>query len=91
MLEMAEMSGSVAAVEANVIYKSSSNSELVQRVMASFEPKNNVDCSGERKKSLRARYFYGIIFLITNLTAWFIRDYGQSVLPPLYCESNFPF
>ncbi|XVF65027.1 hypothetical protein PTKIN_Ptkin09bG0213800 [Pterospermum kingtungense] len=79
------MSGSVAAVEASVIHISSSNSELVQRVKASFEAKiNNVDCSEERKKSLRARYFYGIIFLITNLTAWFIRDYGRTVFPPLY-------
>ncbi|PPD99464.1 hypothetical protein GOBAR_DD03510 [Gossypium barbadense] len=69
------MSGSGAAVEATVIQVSSSNSELVQRVEASFEAMNNVDCSEERKKSLRARYFYGIIFLITNLTAWFIRDY----------------
>ncbi|XWS35079.1 hypothetical protein CRYUN_Cryun21dG0095300 [Craigia yunnanensis] len=76
-------SGSAAAVEASVIHISSSNSELVRRVKASFEPKN-VDCCAQRKKSLRARYFYGMIFLITNLTAWFIRDYGQSVFPPLY-------
>ncbi|TYG50403.1 hypothetical protein ES288_D10G172700v1 [Gossypium darwinii] len=80
------MSGSGAAVEATVIQVSSSNSELVQRVEASFEAMNNVDCSEERKKSLRARYFYGIIFLITNLTAWFIRDYGHTIFPPLYYE-----
>ncbi|KAA3480556.1 putative serine incorporator [Gossypium australe] len=78
------MSGSGAAVEATVIQVSSSNSELVQRVEASFEAMNNVDCSEEKKKSLRARYFYGIIFLITNLTAWFIRDYGHTIFPPLY-------
>ncbi|KAH1046838.1 hypothetical protein J1N35_037622 [Gossypium stocksii] len=78
------MSGSGAAVEASVIQVSSSNSELDQRVEASFEAMNNVDCSEERKKSLRARYFYGIIFLITNLTAWFIRDYGHTTFPPLY-------
>ncbi|XVF38095.1 hypothetical protein REPUB_Repub20aG0068500 [Reevesia pubescens] len=76
-----EMSGSVAEVEASEIHLSSTNSQLVQ---ASLEPKNNVDCYEERKKSLRARYFYGIIFLVTNLTAWFIRDYGQTVFPPLY-------
>ncbi|KAK8275866.1 hypothetical protein V6Z12_D10G163200 [Gossypium hirsutum] len=80
------MSGSGAAVEATVIQVSSSNSELVQRVEASFEAMNNVDCSEERKKSLRARYFYDIIFLITNLTAWFIRDYGHTIFPPLYYE-----
>ncbi|XP_021291417.1 probable serine incorporator isoform X1 [Herrania umbratica] len=77
------MSGSAAAVEASVLHISSSNSQLVQRVKASMEP-TNVDCSAERKKSLRARYFYGLIFFIINLTAWFIRDYGQSVLPRLY-------
>ncbi|KAL6194641.1 hypothetical protein ACLB2K_035722 [Fragaria x ananassa] len=38
----------------------------------------------ERKKALRARYAYGIIFLITNLCAWFVRDYGQRVLPELH-------
>ncbi|PRQ36897.1 putative serine incorporator/TMS membrane protein [Rosa chinensis] len=38
----------------------------------------------ERKKALRARYVYGIIFLITNLCAWFVRDYGQRVLPELH-------
>ncbi|XP_017621142.1 uncharacterized protein LOC108465329 [Gossypium arboreum] len=78
------MSGSGAAVEATVIQVSLSNSELVQRVEASFEAMNNVDCSEEKKKSLRARYLYGIIFLITNLTAWFIRDYGHTIFPPLY-------
>ncbi|WRX21074.1 Serine incorporator/TMS membrane protein - like 1 [Theobroma cacao] len=72
------MSGSAAAVEASVLHISSSNSQLVQRVKASMEP-TNVDCSAERKKSLRARYFYGLIFFIINLTAWFIRDYGQSI------------
>ncbi|KHG07649.1 Serine incorporator 3 [Gossypium arboreum] len=77
------MSGSGAAVEATVIQVSLSNSELVQRVEASFEAMNNVDCSEEKKKSLRARYLYGIIFLITNLTAWFIRDYGHTIFPPL--------
>ncbi|XP_039033634.1 probable serine incorporator [Hibiscus syriacus] len=72
------MSWSAAEVEATVIHISSSNS---QRVKPSFEA---MDCSEERKKSLRARYIYGIIFLVTNLTAWFIRDYGQTIFPPLY-------
>ncbi|CAA7049439.1 unnamed protein product [Microthlaspi erraticum] len=34
----------------------------------------------EKNKSLVARYVYGIIFLITNLCAWFIRDYAQKTL-----------
>ncbi|WMV48164.1 hypothetical protein MTR67_041549 [Solanum verrucosum] len=36
------------------------------------------------KRSSRARYSYGIIFLITNLIAWFVRDYGERVLPLLH-------
>ncbi|KAI4346041.1 hypothetical protein L6164_013123 [Bauhinia variegata] len=42
---------------------------------------NNVDYSLERKKSQRARYSFGIIFLVMNLVAWFFRDYGQRVIP----------
>ncbi|KAH0638167.1 hypothetical protein KY289_038082 [Solanum tuberosum] len=36
------------------------------------------------KRSSRARFSYGIIFLITNLIAWFVRDYGERVLPLLH-------
>lgn len=50
------------------------------------EPKSTA-FSDERKKSLGARYYYGIIFLLTNLVAWFVRDYGRKVLPELHCES----
>ncbi|KAG9136119.1 hypothetical protein Leryth_003738 [Lithospermum erythrorhizon] len=32
-----------------------------------------------KKKSLRARYYYGIIFWAINLLAWFIRDYGEHI------------
>lgn len=46
----------------------------------------SMDWSEEKKKSLRARYKYGVIFLLTNLCAWFIRDYGQKLLPQLHCE-----
>ncbi|XP_027165934.1 probable serine incorporator [Coffea eugenioides] len=38
----------------------------------------------KKKKSLRARYAYGMIFLIINLTAWFFRDYGEKILPLLH-------
>ncbi|KAG2308913.1 hypothetical protein Bca52824_028661 [Brassica carinata] len=37
----------------------------------------------EKKKSLRARYVYGTIFLVINLCAWFIRDYAQKALTTL--------
>ncbi|XP_077212168.1 uncharacterized protein LOC143847261 [Tasmannia lanceolata] len=30
-----------------------------------------------------ARYVYGLIFLLTNLLAWMVRDYGQSTLSEL--------
>lgn len=53
-------------------------------VPVSLEQKRFVHLA-ERKKALRARYVYGIIFLITNLCAWFVRDYGQRVLPELHC------
>ncbi|KAM6544780.1 hypothetical protein CsatB_025516 [Cannabis sativa] len=46
----------------------------------------------EKKKSMRARYAYGIIFLIPNLCAWIVRDYGQMIQPQLHylksCGSN---
>ncbi|XP_071939315.1 uncharacterized protein [Coffea arabica] len=38
----------------------------------------------KKKKSLRARYAYGMVFLIINLTAWFFRDYGEKILPLLH-------
>lgn len=47
--------------------------------------RKRIDYLAERKKPLRARYAYGVIFLITNLWAWFVRDYAQRVLPELQC------
>ncbi|OIV98855.1 hypothetical protein TanjilG_12023 [Lupinus angustifolius] len=47
---------------------------------------NKVDYEVERKKSLQARYYFGIIFLIMNFVAWFFRDYGQRFIPWLHCE-----
>ncbi|XLS81798.1 hypothetical protein HN51_047629, partial [Arachis hypogaea] len=41
-----------------------------------------VDYGVERKKSMEARYYYGIVFLIMNLVTWFFRDYGQTVFLP---------
>jgi hypothetical protein len=37
-----------------------------------------------KRQSLRARYFYGLIFFATNLLAWFIRDYGAKVFHGLH-------
>nr|XP_023886276.1 serine incorporator 3-like [Quercus suber] len=76
---------STGAVEAAEVNIRPINSEVVsqEEVSGSLEQKNLVDYSAERKKSLQARYSYGIIFLVTNLIAWFIRDYGQRLLPQL--------
>lgn len=45
-----------------------------------------MDYLEETRTSLRARYIYGTIFLIMNLCAWFVRDYGQMILPQLRCK-----
>ncbi|KAI5649921.1 hypothetical protein M9H77_35926 [Catharanthus roseus] len=42
------------------------------------------ECMDKRKRSLKSRYIYGIVFLITNLIAWFFRDYGERLLPLLH-------
>ncbi|KAI4369730.1 hypothetical protein MLD38_018144 [Melastoma candidum] len=47
------------------------------------EPKHGV-YSEEMKSSLRARYSYGILFLLMNVVAWLVRDYGQKFLPELH-------
>ncbi|KAL5702581.1 hypothetical protein ACHQM5_027783 [Ranunculus cassubicifolius] len=49
----------------------------------------NVECKNfeypvERKRSLQARYAYGFIFLLMNLIAWLVRDYGNVVIPKLH-------
>lgn len=48
----------------------------------------NVECSNRKKKSLRARYAYGVIFLLTNIIGWLFRDYGEKILPMLPCKSH---
>ena len=51
----------------------------------------NADYASEKKKSLRVRYVYAVIFLMTNLIAWFIRDYGKRIIPQLRCKENLSF
>ncbi|XP_050215666.1 uncharacterized protein LOC126666833 isoform X2 [Mercurialis annua] len=43
-------------------------------------PPEDLVAQEKKKKPLQARYVYGIIFFITNLKAWFFRDYGQKIL-----------
>lgn len=82
------MSRSDEAIEAGAVHIRSSNSEIAHHKGATRSLEQmNIGCSAEKKKSLRVRYFYGIIFLIINLIAWFIRDYGQKILPQLNGES----
>ncbi|TXG72498.1 hypothetical protein EZV62_001077 [Acer yangbiense] len=71
------MSRSAEAIEAGDVHIRPSNSEIVGQ-------HKSIDSSAEKSKSLRARYIYGILFLVTNLSAWFIRDYAQKVLPQLH-------
>ena len=83
------MSASAEIVEAEVGEKNNGiNSEVIEELPTALQQKI-AECSVERKNSLRARYSYGIIFLLTNLSAWFIRDYGQKVFPQLQCKSMF--
>ncbi|KAF3457475.1 hypothetical protein FNV43_RR02133 [Rhamnella rubrinervis] len=78
------MSASADSVEASTVHIRTIKSEVVPReeVPRSLEH-ISMDYLAERKKPLRARYAYGTIFLIMNLCAWFVRDYGQLVLPQL--------
>ncbi|KAL8227366.1 hypothetical protein R6Q57_017198 [Mikania cordata] len=52
------------------------NDEIIQWQLMQYR---SMECLVRKKKSLRARYTYGIIFSLVNLVAWFLRDYGQRV------------
>lgn len=75
----------IEVVEDKVVEISPRMSEVVpvERECKDFE------CLTERKRSLQARYVYGFIFLLTNLMAWAIRDYGYKVFPHLHCKFFF--
>lgn len=83
------MGDSTEAIEAKVVEIKVSNSEVVQweEIIMAMEQKR-IECSVNRKKTLRARYSYGIIFLLTNLIAWLVRDYGQTAFAKLPCKSR---
>lgn len=36
-----------------------------------------------------ARYVYSLMFLVTNLLAWAVRDYGRTALTDMKSEINF--
>ncbi|ESW17421.1 hypothetical protein PHAVU_007G238300 [Phaseolus vulgaris] len=76
------MSASEVTTEATAAHANLRDTESVLQVeVVSYLELNRVDYAVGRKKSLRARYYFGIIFLIMNFIAWFFRDYGQGVLP----------
>ncbi|XP_077229016.1 serinc-domain containing serine and sphingolipid biosynthesis protein [Tasmannia lanceolata] len=54
--------------------------EVTQWEEAEPAKPTHANYSVEKKNSLQARYAYGFIFLLTNLMAWFVRDYGHKVL-----------
>lgn len=70
--------------EAGAVNIRPSNSGVPQGGVNSPLEQKRIDYSREKKKTLQARYIYGIIFLIINLKAWFFRDYGQRVLSHFY-------
>jgi len=82
------MSASEVTTEATHANLRDTQSVLQVEAVAYLEL-NRVDYAVERKKSLRARYYFGIIFLIMNFIAWFFRDYGQGVLPFIHRKSIF--
>lgn len=60
------------------------DSEIVQwQIMQ----QNSIECLIRKKRSLRARFTYGIIFSLVNLVAWFLRDYGLKI--SLHFNSKF--
>ncbi|XP_073136622.1 uncharacterized protein [Henckelia pumila] len=75
---MGEIGGNVERPMAEI---SSNNREFVDYHQTSMEKK--VQFAVMKKKSLRARYAYGVIFLLTNVIAWLFRDYGERILPML--------
>ncbi|GAB4843694.1 hypothetical protein Ancab_013658 [Ancistrocladus abbreviatus] len=75
------MSGSTLGVEDKGLNANARHSDVNWEQLPGLLVCNESECSAERKKSLRARYCYGVIFLLINLTAWFIRDYGQRLFP----------
>ncbi|KAL1806372.1 hypothetical protein ACET3Z_029440 [Daucus carota] len=70
--------------EARVIEIKLSNSEVTLLREHYLAQQKSIECLVKRKKSQRARYSYGIIFLLTNLIAWAVRDYGQIVFSDLH-------
>lgn len=93
---MGNMVEPVQAVEDGMVEIKLSNNVVTeqstqQQCGDSEQNSNNNQYLAKRNKSMRVRYIYGIIFLITNFVAWFFRDYGEGVGPLLHCKSRFFF
>lgn len=71
--------------EARVIEIRLSNSEVIVLKEQDSSQQKSIELLVKRKRSQRARYSYGIIFLLTNLIAWAVRDYGQIFFSDLHC------
>lgn len=86
---MGNMVELVQAVEGRMVEINLSNNVVTeqstqQQCGDSEQNSNNNQYLAKRTKSMRVRYVYGIIFLITNFVAWFFRDYGEGVRPLLH-------
>ncbi|XP_010264010.1 PREDICTED: serine incorporator 3 isoform X2 [Nelumbo nucifera] len=71
-------------IETDVVRANPTSSDVITCEEKNAYTGKSVLYSIERKKSLQARYVYGFIFLLTNLIAWFFRDYGHKILPELH-------
>ncbi|KAL0456848.1 UNVERIFIED_CONTAM: Serine incorporator 2 [Sesamum latifolium] len=80
MFRMGENGGSL---EPRMMEPELGNNRSSQSEEQPASGQKSAKCSVRKTKSLRARYAYGVIFLLTNIIAWLFRDYGERILPVL--------
>ncbi|XP_073102252.1 uncharacterized protein [Elaeis guineensis] len=69
----------------NILVEGDRSEEIQSWERSIFARQESAIYSVKRKQSLQARYIYGFIFFLTNLWAWFVRDYGHKFLHILHC------
>ncbi|XP_038972588.1 probable serine incorporator isoform X3 [Phoenix dactylifera] len=68
----------------NILVEGDRSEEIRSWEQSIFAKQESAIYSVKRKQSLQARYIYGFIFFLTNLLAWFVRDYGHKFLHILH-------
>nr|XP_043613717.1 probable serine incorporator [Erigeron canadensis] len=71
--------GDMIEDEVFVDIKLSDDAEIGQLEIMQRRSSSSIECLVRKKRSLRGRFTYGIIFSLINLVAWFLRDYGHRV------------